>query len=173
MPKTLPLTTRSPSCANPRAALDPLAPDAKRRPYEYNLYLVARMRKVRAFAVAVIIIGAAFATRFGARQSATRLPDEFSASARPRAFSRESPNDAARNDALVFTLDVNVATVAELSLLPSIGPALAQRVVEYRDANGPFQSVDELRNVKGFGVKTLEKIQPYCYVVTQEDARDE
>jgi competence protein ComEA len=56
-------------------------------------------------------------------------------------------------------INLNTATPAELQTLPGIGPVLAQRIVEYRDANGPFQSVDDLLKVKGIGPSLLEKIQ--------------
>jgi|SRR5262245_3518520 len=63
------------------------------------------------------------------------------------------------------TLNINRASAAELELLPEVGPALAARIVEYRDEHGPFLSVDELDRVKGIGPKTLAKIGP---VVTVE-----
>jgi competence protein ComEA len=48
-------------------------------------------------------------------------------------------------------LDLNAATVADLDALPGIGPVLAQRIVDWREANGPFASVDQLREVTGIG----------------------
>jgi competence protein ComEA len=58
-------------------------------------------------------------------------------------------------------INVNSATVEELSKLPRVGPKMAQRIVEYRTAHKNFKSVDELRNVKGVGPKVLEGIKPY------------
>lgn len=54
------------------------------------------------------------------------------------------------------TVPLNSATAAELETLPRIGPAMAQRIVEYREANGPFTSVDQLLEVTGIGEKTLD-----------------
>ncbi len=52
-------------------------------------------------------------------------------------------------------IDVNRATAAELAELPGIGPALAARIVAYREANGPFRTLDELTKVKGIGPATV------------------
>ena len=57
-------------------------------------------------------------------------------------------------------LDLNTATAGELETLPGIGPVMAERIIAYREANGPFSSVDELDNVAGIGPKTLESLRP-------------
>ncbi|MDQ6780095.1 MAG: helix-hairpin-helix domain-containing protein [Candidatus Eremiobacteraeota bacterium] len=59
------------------------------------------------------------------------------------------------------TLDVNTATEQELVALPGVGPGLARRIVEYRTANGPFQSVDDLQNVSGIGPSKFDKLSAY------------
>ena len=56
-------------------------------------------------------------------------------------------------------ININTATSQELQTLPRIGPALAQRIIEYRQTSGGFSTVDDLANVKGIGAKTLEKIR--------------
>jgi competence protein ComEA len=53
-------------------------------------------------------------------------------------------------------ININTATVGELTELQKVGPKTAERIVAYRDANGPFQTVDDLVNVKGVGDKILE-----------------
>jgi competence ComEA-like helix-hairpin-helix protein len=58
-------------------------------------------------------------------------------------------------------VDVNTASHEELQLLPSIGPALAARILEYRAQHGPFAAVDELQHIRGIGPKTVEKLRPY------------
>jgi competence protein ComEA len=59
------------------------------------------------------------------------------------------------------TLDVNTATAAELERLPEIGPALARRIVEHREAHGGFRSPEELSRVRGIGPKTIEALEDY------------
>lgn len=56
-------------------------------------------------------------------------------------------------------VNLNTATLQELETLPGIGPVLAQRIIDYREANGPFQSVEDLLKVKGIGASLLEKIR--------------
>ena len=53
-------------------------------------------------------------------------------------------------------ININSATVEELTQLQKVGPKTAERIVAYRDANGPFKTVDDLKNVKGIGDKILE-----------------
>ena len=59
------------------------------------------------------------------------------------------------------SIDINTAAKKELEKLPRIGPAMASRIIEYRETKGFFKSLDELTNVKGIGKKTLNLIKPY------------
>jgi competence protein ComEA len=54
-------------------------------------------------------------------------------------------------------INLNKATAAELSQLKGIGMKYAERIVEFRDKNGPFKQVEDLLKVQGIGPKTLEK----------------
>ena len=56
-------------------------------------------------------------------------------------------------------VNVNTASSAELEALPGIGPAKAKAIVEYRQKNGAFKSVEELKNVKGIGDAVLNKLK--------------
>lgn len=61
-------------------------------------------------------------------------------------------------------LDLNRATAAELDALPGIGKVLAGRIVEWREREGPFQSVDDLGKVEGIGPALLAKLAPLVTV---------
>lgn len=61
-------------------------------------------------------------------------------------------------------INVNTATVDQLSTLPGVGPKLAARIVEYRQKSGSFRSTQELMNVKGIGEKNLARIETWLSV---------
>jgi len=63
-------------------------------------------------------------------------------------------------------ININTAYAELLDTLPGIGPVLAQRIVEYREKNGPFQDVSQLSNVEGIG---NEKLVAIYDLVTVED----
>lgn len=55
-------------------------------------------------------------------------------------------------------VNINTAGVAELDKLPGVGPALAERIIQYRTDNGPFVRPEDLQKVSGIGTKTYEKM---------------
>jgi competence protein ComEA len=75
-------------------------------------------------------------------------------------------NDA-KSSAVVGSVNVNTATVEELTALPGIGEKRAQAIVEARKQKGGFKSVDELEEVKGIGPANLEKLRPHLRAGTQ------
>jgi DNA uptake protein ComE-like DNA-binding protein len=80
-------------------------------------------------------------------QSARAVPGPFS-TGRPIAPSVSSP------------IDLDRATAAEIEALPRVGPALARRIVVYRDSAGPFGSIEALRRIRGLGPATLKLLAP-------------
>ncbi len=54
-------------------------------------------------------------------------------------------------------ININTATAEQLTQLKRIGPKYAERIISYREANGPFAKVEDITKVKGIGPKTLEE----------------
>lgn len=61
-------------------------------------------------------------------------------------------------------ININTASAKELEELPGIGPALAERIVSYRETNGPFKNVEEIKKVSGIGEKKFETIKDLIVV---------
>jgi competence protein ComEA len=61
-------------------------------------------------------------------------------------------------------VNINTADAAQLSNLPRVGIKVAQRIVDYRAAHGPFARTSDLMQVKGFGQKSFERISSYLTV---------
>jgi len=85
------------------------------------------------------------------------------ASVAPSRTPRSAPQ-AAATATTQFPINLNTATAEQLEAIPGIGPVLAQRIIEYRQTRGRFQSVDELLEVRGIGPKRLESMRPYVVV---------
>ena len=77
-------------------------------------------------------------------------------------------------------VNINTADEGELALLPRVGPAIAGRIVEHREANGEFAGTEELMLVRGIGEKTYALLEPYVTIdgettlsgkVSQSEAR--
>ena len=77
----------------------------------------------------------------------------------------------ARPAAPAQSVNVNTATVAQFEALPGIGPSMAQRIVAYRDKNGPFKKLEDLMNVQGIGEKSFLKLRPLLTISGQGDAK--
>lgn len=56
-------------------------------------------------------------------------------------------------------ININTASLEELDELPGIGPTIAQRIVDYRTENGPFQTIEDIMNVSGVGPSTFDNIK--------------
>jgi competence ComEA-like helix-hairpin-helix protein len=96
--------------------------------------------------------------------------------ARSRALLYDSPSarppssSSLKQEPALHSIDLNAATSEQLILLPGIGKATAEKILEYRSRYGPFSSLDQLKNVKGIGTKKFLKIKPFLKPVSA--ARD-
>ena len=71
------------------------------------------------------------------------------------------PVDTAALAARTAALDLNTATEAELDDLPGLGPALAGRIIAWREEHGPFDTPEDVTQVEGIGPAIYEQIAPY------------
>jgi comEA protein len=76
----------------------------------------------------------------------------------------------ATKTAVTAPINLNTATPAELESLPGVGPALAARIAEHRQKNGPFKKVEDLMTIKGIGEKQFLKLKPLVTVAPAKPA---
>jgi competence protein ComEA len=122
------------------------------------------MKKVMMVALAVMLAasGVVWLTPRTANAGPKVLPAAAAARAvKPKPVREETSSGGGQGKkAVTGKLNLNTATTEQLMLLPGVGPSKAERVVEWRGKHGPFKRVADLRKVKGFGYKTLKKLEP-------------
>jgi competence ComEA-like helix-hairpin-helix protein len=80
---------------------------------------------------------------------------------KPGSDGDEPPAKKSGHKQLSGKLNLNTANEDQLQLLPTVGPAKAERIVAWRAKNGGFKRVADLRHVKGFGYKSFKKLEPF------------
>lgn len=73
----------------------------------------------------------------------------------------EPPAKKSSHKQITGKLNLNTANEDQLQLLPTVGPAKAERIIAWRTKNGGFKRIADLRRVKGFGYKTFKKLEPF------------
>lgn len=68
-------------------------------------------------------------------------------------------NQSSQNETI--EVNINTATKEQIQKIPGIGPSKADAIIKYRETNGDFKSVDDIKKIKGFGDKTLESLKEY------------
>lgn len=115
-----------------------------------------RYASLRRAAIAVVGLTALFVAMDGTwMTSATAAPP---AQLAVTATAEDDPPPKKRP--VTGKLNLNTATEQQLMMLPTVGPAKAERIVTWRKKNGGFKRTADLRRVKGFGYKTYKKLEP-------------
>nr|HEX4315059.1 helix-hairpin-helix domain-containing protein [Kofleriaceae bacterium] len=133
------------------------------------LKISRRLAGVVAVAALVVAMGGTWMTSLPASAEPMQSTASSGATAQtpPAQAAVVSPPSTSSKSAhkeLTGKLNLNTATESQLMLLPTVGPAKADRIVEWRKKNGGFKRPADLRRVKGFGYKTFKKLEPYLDV---------
>ena len=126
--------------------------------------LTKSVTAIASIALLVAAMGGTWTTA-AAAPGASGTPSQISGSAvtipaRIASAPDEPPAHPSHKE-LTGKLNLNTATEEQLMLLPSVGPAKADRIVAWRKKNGAFRRTADLRRVKGFGYKTFKRLEPF------------
>ena len=128
--------------------------------------LTHRLASLAGIGLLVAAMGGTWSPAAAAPPSPAR-PSAATSSPSSTTSSASSPDDPGGRSAksahreLTGKLNLNTATEDQLMLLPTVGPAKADRIVAWRKKNGGFKRTADLRHVKGFGYKTFKRLEPW------------
>ena len=129
--------------------------------------LSRRLATLAAVAMLVAAMGGTWTHSAVAAPAAAATPAPQRPVTRPDAASSrqddvdEPPAKKSNHKQVAGKLNLNTATEDQLMLLPTVGPAKAERIVAWRKKNGGFKRIADLRRVKGFGYKTFKKLEGF------------
>jgi competence protein ComEA len=130
--------------------------------------LSRRLASLAAIAILIAAMGGSWTrSAVAAPAAAATAPPQRQPVTRPAAASQppddpdEPPAKKSSRKQVAGKLNLNTATEEQLMLLPTVGPAKAERIVAWRKKNGAFKRVADLRRVKGFGYKTFKKLEGF------------
>jgi competence protein ComEA len=143
--------------------------DYRRWLYRAQQRLALTKRESQTLAVLLLLLGVGVAIRHYREH---RLPYEPAYYAERHAPFASLDSVAASPDSAAAAptvpadprIRLNEASVDELVALPRIGPKMAERIVAFREAHGPFRRLEDLRQIRGIGDKTIELLRPYVSV---------
>ncbi len=119
-----------------------------------------RLRPVGQRLVPVLALLLLFVSMGGTWRIASASPPVLAELKRSEGEDGERPMKKSAKD-LAGKLNLNTATEQQLMMLPTVGPAKAERIVTWRKRNGGFKRTADLRRVKGFGYKTFKRLEPF------------
>jgi competence protein ComEA len=123
---------------------------------------IAKLTRRLASLLAVTLLIAAMGGTWTTRSASAAPPAAPTVAARTMLGEdgERPPKKSARKE-LGGKLNLNTASEEQLLMLPTVGPAKADRIVAWRKKNGGFKRVADLRRVKGFGYKTFKRLEPF------------
>ena len=128
--------------------------------------LSRRLASLAALALLIAAMGGTWSRSASAAPQAQAQPQQAvtkptAPAAHPGTEPDEPPAKKSNRKQVAGKLNLNTANEEQLMLLPTVGASKAERIVTWRKKNGGFKRVADLRRVKGFGYKTLKKLEPF------------
>ena len=148
----------------PRPTEEPATPT----PATINVYVTGAVKAPEVYALPLnSIVKDAIAAAGGATAEADlehinlalHLSDQMQIYVPRKGEAAPPPNGGSAPEAPTGKININTATVEELDKLPGIGPSIAKAIIDYRTANGPFKTIEDINNVKGIGDALFAKIK--------------